>query len=129
MMENQPLLAALLPSSNQMDLSQLKVENGGESSEKIKISDISFQHLQPINSVSQIVSNSIQEPNEKKSRGKKKEKKSDFVNSVLGQDNDNVIGFFESVDPMLAWALLKSKILPHVGNFDMSFYWCFGKLI
>ena len=119
MMENQPLLAALLPSSNQMDLSQLKVENGGESSEKIKISDISSQHLQPINSVSQIVSNSIQEPNEKKSCGKKKEKKSDFVNSVLGQDNDNVIGFFENVDPMLAWALLKSKILPQLGNFDI----------
>ena len=43
----------------------------------------------------------------------------DFVTSILDQDNDNVIDFFENVDPMLAWALLKSKILPQVGMFDL----------
>ena len=42
----------------------------------------------------------------------------DFVNSILEQDNDNILDFFDSVDPMLAWALLKSKILPQLGVFD-----------
>lgn len=46
-------------------------------------------------------------------------KSADFVSSILDQDNDNVIDFFDNVDPMLAWALLKSKILPQVGTFDL----------
>ena len=75
-----------------------------------------------MNNVHEIEQNLNESPKiatEKKTRGKKKEKKSDFVHSVLDQDNDNVIGFFENVDPMLAWALLKSKILPKVGSFDI----------
>ena len=50
---------------------------------------------------------------------KKPQNKEDFVSSILDQDHDNVIDFFENVDPMLAWALLKSKILPQVGMFDL----------
>ena len=56
----------------------------------------------------------------KPSKAKKKAKvQPDFVTSILDQENDNVIDFFENIDPMLAWALLKSKILPHVGSFDL----------
>ena len=54
-----------------------------------------------------------------KSVKKKGGKKKDFVSSILDQDQDNVIDFFENVDPMLAWAMLKSKILPQVGAFDL----------
>ena len=54
-----------------------------------------------------------------KPKTKKKSKPQDFVSSILDQDNDNVIDFFENIDPMLAWALLKSKILPQVGPFDL----------
>ena len=117
MMENQALLTALLPPPSEMEINQIKVEIAGGNSEKIQINE-----LNPMNSVQEIEPNfneSSKIPSEKKTRGKKKEKKSNFVHSILDQDNDNVIGFFENVDPMLAWALLKSKILPKVGSFDI----------
>lgn len=56
---------------------------------------------------------------ETKPKVEEKKSNQDFVSSILDQDNDNVIDFFEQVDPMLAWALLKSKILPQVGSFDL----------
>ena len=122
MMENQALLTALLPPPSEMEMNQIKVEISGGNSEKIQI----IETINPMNNVIQsnhqeLAGNLIQEPKLKKTRGKnKKEKKSDnFINSVMDQENDNVIGFFENVDPMLAWALLKSKILPKVGNFDI----------
>lgn len=68
----------------------------------------------------------VKEENEDKkyeTRSSKKinieQKSNDYVSSILDQDNDNVIDFFDNVDPMLAWALLKSKILPQVGTFDL----------
>merc|ERR1712037_349176 len=121
MMENQALLTALLPPSSEMEMNQIKVEISGGNSEKIQI----IETINPMNNVIQsnheLVANLNQEPKLKKTRGKnRKEKKSDnFINSVMDQENDNVIGFFENVDPMLAWALLKSKILAKVGNFDI----------
>ena len=52
-------------------------------------------------------------------KNKNERQNEDFVSSILDQDNDNVIDFFDNIDPMLAWALLKSKILPQVGIFDL----------
>jgi hypothetical protein len=55
----------------------------------------------------------------KMKKAKRKGKKRDYVGSILDQDHANVIDFFENVDPMLAWALLKAKILPKVSLFDL----------
>ena len=59
------------------------------------------------------------EASKPKSDRKRGGPKKDFVSSILDQDHNNVIDFFENVDPMLAWAMLKSKILPQVGAFDL----------
>ena len=116
MMENQALLAALLPPPSEVEMNQIKVEIGGGNSEKVLI--------ETINPNVQVVEPNLNQEAKcpvvkKTTKGKKRDKKSDFMNSVMDQDNDNVIGFFENIDPMLAWAILKSKILPQIGNFDI----------
>ena len=116
MMENQALLAALLPPPSEVEMNQIKVEIGGGNSDKVLI--------ETINPNVQVVEPNLNQEEKcpvmkKITKRKKRDKKSDFMSSVMDQDNDNVIGFFENIDPMLAWAILKSKILPQIGNFDI----------
>ena len=88
-MENQALLAQIFTNKE----FEIKEEDNGETKDDI-----------------------IKEVGKKK---KNERQNQDYVSSILDQDNDNVIDFFDNIDPMLAWALLKSKILPQVGIFDL----------
>ena len=98
--ENQSLLP---PIFNPKDY-EIKLEANNDSKDKIE------EELLPLK-------NSNNKSN--KNDHRRHQNQEDFVSSILDQDNDNVIDFFENVDPMLAWALLKSKILPQVGMFDL----------
>ena len=88
-MENQALLAQIFANKE----FEIKEEENGETKDDI-----------------------IKGIGKKKKNGRQNQ---DYVSSILDQDNDNVIDFFDNIDPMLAWALLKSKILPQVGIFDL----------
>ena len=96
-MEDNAYLPTVLPVP--FDSSDIKLNNDSKST--------LFESLKPFTS-------------EEKSEGKKKSAETpDFVSSILDNDEVNVIGFFENVDPMLAWAMLKSRILPQVSSFDI----------
>ena len=97
--ENQSLLP---PIFNPKDY-EIKLEANNDSKDKIE------EELLP----------NLKNHKSNKNDHRRHQNQEDFVSSILDQDNDNVIDFFENVDPMLAWALLKSKILPQVGMFDL----------
>ena len=97
--ENQSLLA---PIFNPKDY-EIKLEANNDSKDKIE------EELLP----------NLKNHKSNKNDHRRHQNQEDFVSSILDQDNDNVIDFFENVDPMLAWALLKSKILPQLGMFDL----------
>ena len=105
-MENQALLTSLLPSSDigigyDESAAGIKVENGNINGAAAAVKAVKVAAKVP------------------KRKASDRNKKDCVVATILDQDNDNVIDFFENVDPMLAWALLKSKILPEVGCFDL----------
>ena len=97
--ENQSLLP---PIFNPKDY-EIKLEANNDSKDKIE------EELLP----------NLKNHKSNKNDHRRHQNQEDFVSSILDQDNDNVIDFFENVDPMLAWALLKSKILPQLGMFDL----------
>ena len=101
----------------------IKLENGNGSLNLEQSLDFKEDAIKTDFNSSEIDVNCLKAESPQKIKPNKSKKKTkvqpDFVTSILDQENDNVIDFFENIDPMLAWALLKSKILPHVGSFDL----------